>query len=63
VRETNPQRGKAFGIVKTIYYRHVPLARDWRLSKRRPEVVLRATRSDCNNIPYNIDILLSAVGV
>jgi len=30
----------------------VPSARDWRPSKGRLEVVLRATRGDCNNIPY-----------
>jgi len=38
--------------VETIYYGHVPPARDWRLSKGRPGVVLRATRGVRNNIPY-----------
>jgi len=40
--------------METIYYGYVPLARDWRPSKGRPEVVLRVTRGDYNNIPYNI---------
>jgi len=52
VREINPWGGKAFGIVETIYYRHVLLACDRRLSKGRLEVILRVTRSNCNNIPY-----------
>jgi len=30
----------------------MPLARDRRLSKRRPEVVLKATQGVYNNIPY-----------
>jgi len=38
--------------VETIYYGHVPPARDRRLSKGRPGVVLRATRGVRNNIPY-----------
>ena len=52
VRETNPQGGKASRIVETIYYGHVPPARDRRLSKGRLEVVLRATQGVRNNIPY-----------
>ena len=28
VRETNPWRGKASEIIETIYYGHVPPARD-----------------------------------
>jgi len=38
--------------VETIYYGHVPLARDRRLSKGRLKVVLRATQGNRNNIPY-----------
>jgi len=38
--------------VETIYYGHVPPARDWRPSEGRPEVVLRATQGGRNNIPY-----------
>ena len=38
--------------METIYYGQVPPARDRRPSKGRPEVVLRATRGDRNNIPY-----------
>jgi len=38
--------------METIYYVHVPLARNRRPSKGRLEVVLRATQGDRNNIPY-----------
>ena len=38
--------------METIYYGHVPPARDRRLSKGRLGVVLRATQSVRNNIPY-----------
>jgi len=43
VRETNPWGGEALGIVETIYYGHVPLARDRRTSEGCPGVVLKAT--------------------
>jgi len=52
VRETNPWGGKASGIMETIYYGHVPPARDWRPSEGRLEVVLKATQGVRNNIPY-----------
>jgi len=38
--------------METIYYGHVPLARDRRPSKGRLEVVLKATQGVRNNIPY-----------
>jgi hypothetical protein len=38
--------------VETIYYGHVPPARDRRTSEGCPGLVLRATRGDRNNIPY-----------
>ena len=40
--------------METIYYGHVPPARDRRTSEGCPGVVLRATRGDRNNIPYSI---------
>ena len=61
VKETNPWGGKAFGIVETIYYRHMPLARDWRLSEGRPEVVLRAIWGNRNNIPYTFIIIKATI--
>jgi len=39
----------------------VPLVRNWRPSKGRPEVVLKATQGVRNNIPYIAPPLL-AVG-
>jgi len=51
-REMNPWGGEASGIVETIYYGHVPPARDRRPSEGRPEIVLRATQGVRNNIPY-----------
>jgi len=47
-------------IVETIYYGHVPPARDRRPSERRPEVVLRATQGVRNNIPYKYKLTLTA---
>ena len=46
-------------IVETIYYGHVPPARDRRTSKGCLGVVLRATRGDRNNIPYNMEEILA----
>jgi len=53
--------------VETIYYGHVPPARDRRPSERRLEVVLKATRGVRNNIPYRgtvelIDVIDVEVG-
>jgi hypothetical protein len=43
--------------VETIYYGHVPLARDRRTSEGCLGLVLRATRGNRNNIPYtNIEV-------
>jgi len=38
----------------------VPLARDWRLSKGRLEVALKATQNNCNNIPYIAPLFLQS---
>jgi len=43
--------------METIYYGHVPPARDRRPSEGRPEVVLKATRGVRNNIPYTYAVL------
>ena len=45
--------------METIYYGHVPPARDRRPSEGRPEVVLRATQGVRNNIPYKILIKIT----
>jgi len=37
----------------------MPPARDWRLSKGRPEVILRATQGNCNNIPYRKELYIA----
>jgi len=37
----------------------VPLARDWRPFKGRPEVILKATQGIRNNIPYIAPPLLA----
>ena len=51
--------------METIYYGHVPPARNRRLSKGCPGVVLRATQGDRNNIPYNysLGIVLLEIGL
>ena len=43
---------RLLGSRRTIYYGHVPPARDWQLSKGYLKAALRASRGDCNNIPY-----------
>ena len=42
--------------METIYYGHVPPARNQRTSEGCPGVVLRATRGDRNNIPYSKEV-------
>ena len=39
--------------METIYYRHVPPARDQQPSEGCPRAALRASRGDRNNIPDN----------
>ena len=45
---------RPLGLRRSIYYGHVPLARDRQLSEGHPRAPLRASRGDRNNIPYNI---------
>ena len=47
--------------METIYYGHVPPARDRRTSEGYPGVVLRATQGDHNNIPYSISLLSNLI--
>ena len=45
---------RPLGSKRSIYYGHVPPARDRQLSEGCPRAPLRASRSDRNNIPYSV---------
>ena len=44
--------------METIYYGHVPAARDWQPSEGCPRAALRASRGDRNNIPDSFFIMI-----
>ena len=44
---------RPLGSRRTIYYGHVPPARDRQPSEGCPRAPLRASRGDRNNIPYS----------
>ena len=44
---------RPLGSRRSIYYGHVPPARDRQPSEGCPKAPLRASRGDRNNIPYN----------